>query len=380
MEGKIQPKQEQHWLSGAADISGKLLVVAAGFVVALLFIWSLRAVVVPIFLALLIATQLSPAVAWLKQKKWPPGLAILAVLFAAVIVFGAIIFGIVDQFIGELSGLSDQISEGADETAAWVAQHSGPLDWTQTDVEKQIDDLGDRLADSRDSIFRGFLGGASAVAGLGVGFLLAFAFLVYMLSDGGASFQWFKNRFRDEDRAEAVGRVGMRAWDTLTDYVRGVTLVATFDAVLIGGVMFILGVPLAAALTAIVFLMAFIPLIGAWVSGVIATLVTLAGNGVEAAIIVAFTSLAVQQLEALVVAPQVYRRMVRLNPMVTLTAVASGTILAGVLGAFIAVPLTASAWAMIEEYRSIRSGDEAPPGRDPVPAGPSDVGEPEPAP
>lgn len=376
METRTRSRHEERWLSGAADLSGKLLIVAAGLLVALLLIWSLRAVVIPIFLALLIATQLSPAVAWLKQRRWPPGLAIFAVLLLAVIVFGVIIFGIVDQFIGELSGLGDQLSKGADDTAAWIARHSGPLDWTQSDVEGYFDDMGDRVEDSRDSIFRGFLGGASAVAGLGVGMLLTLAFLVYMLSDGGKGFQWFKNRFRDDERADEVGRVGMRAWDTLTDYVRGVSLVATFDALLIGGVMFILGVPLAAALTAIVFLMAFIPLIGAWVSGVIATLVTLAGNGVEAAIIVAIASLAVQQLEALVVAPQVYRRMVRLNPMVTLTAVASGTILAGVLGAFIAVPLTATAWAMVEEYRSIRSGDEAPPGRDPVPVGPSDVGEP----
>ncbi len=371
MEKKTDTKSDQGWLSGAADVSGKLLVVTFAVVVSLLFIWSLRAVVIPIFLALLIATQLAPAVAWLKARRVPPGLAVAAVVLLSLLVFAAVVVGIVGQFVGQLDGLREQLSDGTDDAAGWVAQHSGPLDWNRADVNQEIDSLGERLEDSRDSIFRGFLGGASAIAGIGIGGLLAFAFLIYMLSDGGRAFSWFRARFEDESRGEAVGRVGMRAWDTLTDYVRGVSMVATFDAVLIGTVLFILGVPLAAALTAMVFLLAFIPIIGAWVSGVIATLVTLAGNGVEAAIVVAIVSLAVQQLEALVVAPQVYRRMVRLNPMVTLTAVAIGTILAGVLGAFIAVPVTATIWASIEEWRAIRSGHAAPPGRDAVPSEPA---------
>lgn len=371
MTEQTDPARNQHWLSGAAEVSGKLLIVALAVVVSLLFIWSLRAVVIPIFLALLIATQLAPAVAWLKSRKVPSGLAVAGVVLLSMLIFAGVVVGIVGQFVGELDGLGDQLSKGADDTAAWVAKNSGPLELTQADVDQEIDNLGERLEDSRDSIFRGFLGGASAVAGIGIGMLLAFAFLVYMLSDGGKAFRWFKSRFEDESRREAVSRVSMRAWDTLTDYVRGVTLVATFDAVLIGTVLFVLGVPLAAALTALVFLLAFIPIIGAWVSGVIATLVTLAGTGVEAAIIVAAASLAVQQFEALIVAPQVYRRMVRLNPMVTLTAVATGSILAGVLGAFIAVPVTATIWAAIEEWRAIRKGHEVPPGRDAV--------EPEPA-
>ncbi|MGK2932733.1 MAG: AI-2E family transporter [Solirubrobacterales bacterium] len=365
-------------MSGAADVSGKLLIVALAVVVTLLFVWSLRAVVIPIFLALLIATQLSPAVAWLKARRVPPGLAVASVVLASILVFAGVLVGIVGQFIGELDGLGQQISDGTDDAAAWVAKNSGPLDWSRADVDREIDNLGERLEDSRDSIFRGFLGGASAIAGIGVGALLAFAFLIYMLADGGKSFRWFKARFEDEDLGDALGRVGMRAWDTLTDYVRGVTLVATFDAILIGAVLFLLGVPLAGALTAMVFVFAFIPIIGAWVSGVIATLVTLAGNGFEAAIVVAAVSLAVQQLEALVVAPQVYRRMVRLNPMVTLAAVATGTILAGVLGAFIAVPVTATIWASIEEWRAIRKGHAAPPGRDAVPTEPA-PSEPEPA-
>lgn len=338
-------------LTRAAEISGKLLVVGAAVLVGLLLFWTLRPVLIPVFLALLISTQLAPVVGWLERRRVPGPLAVtVAVLLAVLILFGAL-GGIVGQVIQQSSGLDESLSAGTDDAAAWVASHSGPLDLSQREVNAEFDKLGDRLTESPGAAVEGVLGGVSVAVGILVAAILTLAFTVYMLSDRGASFRWFADRFAEPTRTRVI-RSGQRGWSTLTSYIRGVGMVAVFDAVLIGAALFILGVPLAGALTALVFLLAFIPIVGAWVSGIVATLVALAGNGIGTAALVAGVSIAVQQLEALVIAPQVYRRAVRLHPMVTLAAVAAGGLLAGVIGAFIAVPAVALAWAINEEWRA----------------------------
>lgn len=353
-EGQAADKR----LASAADVSGKLLLIAAGVVAVLLLLWTLRSVVIPIFLAVLVATQLQPVVAWLESKRVPRSLAVTATILMAILVFAAIMVGVIGQIVGEIDGLGDQLSAGADDAAGWIAAHSGSLDWTEADVRGEVSDIGDHIAERRDSILNGVIGGVSIFAALGAGMVLTFAFLIYMLSDGGASFRWFEDQFETESRRERASRLGRRAWATLGGYVRGVVLVATFDAVLIGTALFAFDVPLAAALTALVFLLAFIPIVGAWVSAIVSTLVALAGSGVEVAAAIALVSLVVQQLDMIVVSPLVYRRTVRLHPMVTLAVVTAGGVLAGVIGAFIAVPITATAWALTDEIRAIRRDTE----------------------
>ena len=338
-------------LGRAADISGKLLIIGAAIAVLLFLFWNLRPVLVPFFLALLISTQLMPVVNWLKSKRLPPALAVTFAMALALVIFLVAVSLIVGQVVSESEGLDESLSAGADDAAAWVAANSGPFELSETEVRAEAEKLASRVTDSPGPAVNGVIGGLSAAAGVLVAVVLTLAFTVYMLSDGGRGFTWFANRFREPSRSRVL-RAGVRAWTTLGNYIRGVALVAVFDAALIGGVLFILGVPLAGALTAMVFLLAFIPIVGAWVSGIIATLVALAGSGPGTAGIVAATSLAVQQLEAVAIAPMVYRRAVRLHPMVTLGAVAAGGLLAGVIGAFIAVPLVALAWAVTDSWSS----------------------------
>lgn len=350
--------EERTGLTNAADTSGKVLVVAAAVLVVVLFLWAVREVVIPMFLALLVATQLHPVAERLRRRRVPSGLAVAVTALGAFVITVVLAVGIVGQFIGQIDELGDQTRAGARNVAGWIATHSGPLDWSRSDVNQEISNLSDRVSESSGPILNGVLGGVSVVATATAGFLLAFVFLIYMLIDRGRSFVWFHDRFRDRRRAEKVERLGYAAWKTLGGYVRGVTMVAVFDAVLIGAALFIVGVPLAAALTAIVFVLAFIPILGAWVSGIIATLVALAGVGVDAAIIIAVVSLTVQQLDGMVVSPLVYRQTVELNPMVTLVAVTAGGILGGIIGAFIAVPVVASLWAVSEEHRRMEARDD----------------------
>jgi len=336
-------------LSRAADRSGKLLVIGAAVLAAALLFWTLRSILIPIFLALLISTQLFPVVRWLESRRAPHPVAVTLAVLLALAVFVGVLTVIVGEVVSAGSKLDESLSAGTDDAAAWIAAHSGPLELSEAEVRSEGEKLGGRLTESPGPAVHGVMGGVSAAAGILVGAVLTIAFTVYMLSDGGRGFCWFTARLAEPGRSR-VERSARRAWVTLTNYVRGVAAVAVFDAVLIGAALFILGVPLAGALTALVFLLAFIPIVGAWVSGVICTLVALAGNGVGTAAIVAGVSVAVQQLEAVVIAPQVYRRAIRLHPMVTLAAVAAGGLLAGVVGALIAVPAVALVWAVAEEW------------------------------
>jgi predicted PurR-regulated permease PerM len=147
--------------------------------------------------------------------------------------------------------------------------------------------------------------------------------------------------------------MALRGWQALGGYVRGVTVVALFDAALIGLGLVVLGVPIAGSLAALVFLAAFVPIAGAWLSGAVCVAVALAANGIGTAAAVAVIVLAVQEIESLVLDPIVYRRSVNLHPLATLGAVTAGGIVAGIIGALIAVPVVAFFWALLDEHDRI---------------------------
>jgi predicted PurR-regulated permease PerM len=140
-----------------------------------------------------------------------------------------------------------------------------------------------------------------------------------------------------------VDGAGKLAWRTLTQYVRGTVLIALFDGTLITILLVVLGVPLALPLGVLVFFGAFVPLVGAFVTGALAVLVALVANGLVAALIVLVGIIAIQQLEGHVFQPFVLGRMVRVHPLAVVIAVAVGAYTAGIIGAIVAVPIVAVA-------------------------------------
>jgi predicted PurR-regulated permease PerM len=136
--------------------------------------------------------------------------------------------------------------------------------------------------------------------------------------------------------------------------------VAAVDAVLIGAGLLIVGVPLWLSLTLLTFLGAFVPYFGAVLSGAVAVLITLVTDGGRDAVIILIVVLVVQQVEGNVLQPLVMRRAVHLHPVVTLLAVLSGTLLLGIPGAVLAVPLTAAAHEVCEHLRSVPVAETGP--------------------
>lgn len=332
----------------AAAWCWRLLVVGAAVAVGAFLFWTLRAFAIPFFIAILFATQLLPATLWLTRRGLPRWLAVILVMLVLVASLTVLTLAIVGSFVSELDEIGALVSQAADDVARWLQQHDGPLRLGGSSVDEVAGQLGPALSSVGGALFGGVVGGASLFAQVIAGGVLALAFLIYLLTDGERVGAWLVRRTAPARRHNAH-RLGARGWATLGGYVRGVTTVALFDGILIGAGLFALDVPIAGALSVLVFLAAFVPIAGAWVSGAVCVAVALAGNGLPTAVAVIVIVLVVQQVESLVLNPIVYRNRVNLHPVVTLGAVTAGGVLAGIIGALIAVPAVALVWALVDE-------------------------------
>lgn len=344
-------------LQRAAAWSWRLLIVGAAIVVVSLLLWSLRGVAIPVFVALLIATQVAPLTYWLRQRGVPAGVAAgLGLLLTALVLVlaGSIVVGSV---VSEAPELGESISAGVDDITSWLADNDGPLDLSGEKVAGETDQVESSLDSASESLFSGVLEGASLLVEVVGGLVLALTFLIYMLTDGAAVRRWIVGRFPKGSTRDAADRLMLRGWVTLGGFVRGTATVSFLVSVLIGIGLLLLGVPLAGALILLIFMFGFIPIAGAWISGIVAVLVAFADGGVGLGAAVAVLILGVQQFDSAFITPKVYKEQVSLNPMVTLGAVAAGGIAAGIIGAFLAVPVVAVVWATVSEYRKFKAGE-----------------------
>lgn len=322
-------------------ILGLVLAATAGYV-----LWKLRLVVVPLLIALLLAAAISPLVRWLHRRHVPKALATWISLLAAVTVLGGVIVVVVVSVSSRWNQLVSSSDLGLSRLEDLAA--GGPLSFTPAQLrqarETAVEYLRQHLsvADAFSVL--------SLLTTLAVGLLLMIVMLFFFLKDGRGMWGFLVAPL-DAPRREKAVRAGSQALETMGGYVRGITLVALVDAVAIGAVLFVLGVPLAMPLAVIVFLGAYVPIIGATASGAFAVLVTFVTNSPRDALIVAVAVVVVQQLEGNVLQPLIMGHVLSLHPLVVLIVLTAGSILAGVAGAVLAVPLTAVAWAVVKAWQ-----------------------------
>jgi predicted PurR-regulated permease PerM len=329
-----------------------LVVILASLVVFALI--QLKLVVIPLLIALILAAAASPVVAWLRRHGMPALAATWITLIAGVGVLGGVIWLIVDAVQNQWDELSQSVSDGVRQVQEFLA---GPLGIDQSQLESIQSSIVDFLTSSQFGT--GALAGVSAATQLITGILLGVVILFYFLKDGDQIWNFFLRPFQGKRlrRGRRIGHTGVKV---LGGYVRGTAIVAFVDAAGIGIGLLILQIPLALPLAVIVFLGGFIPLIGATIAGVLAVLVALVSNGPVAALILAAVVIAVQQLEGDLLQPVVMARSLKLHPLVILVALTAGTILGGIIGAVIAVPLCAVTWAIIKVWNS--PDDDSPDG------------------
>jgi predicted PurR-regulated permease PerM len=305
----------------------------------------LKLIVIPLMVALILAAALHPVVAFLRRRGLPGALATWITFLGAVVVLGGIVTGIVFAVRSEWDELVTAAINGFAELRKFIV--SGPLPVDQAMIDRGIDAVTGFATSSQFGA--GALAGVSTAAEVITGVLLGAVVLFYFLKDGGAIWDFFLRPFHGE-RQRRLRSSGARTLVVLGQYVRGTTIIALIEAVVIGTTLFILRVPLALPLAVIVFLGAFVPMVGAAVAGTLAALIALVANGPVVALIVVAVVIGINQLDGHVLQPIVMGRSLRLHGLVILLALAAGVILAGIIGAVLAVPLAAVTWAIIKVW------------------------------
>ena len=314
-----------------------LIVLGVGLYLLAALLAQLQVLVVAVVAALLLAALLSPVTEVLRKVKLPPVLAAGGALLVLVAGLAAILTLVSVRITAQIPQLRETVTSGVQHLRDYLV--NGPLSLSAS----QVDQVQEALVTGAQQTAPAPVSGAAAVLNALATIVLALAILFLLLKNGPATWRWLVERFAPGTRLR-VDAAGRAAWDTLTSYIRGVVVVALIDAIGIGVALVLLGVPLASSLAMLTFLGAFIPIIGATVVGAMIVLVALATDGLVTALIVLGAVLLIQQLEGNVFYPWIMGNALRLAPLVVLLAVTGGWLLAGVLGAVIAVPLVAAGY------------------------------------
>jgi putative heme transporter len=318
--------------------SWRLLVIFVALMALLWVIQKLEIIVVPVLLALMLSALLVQAVDWLDRRGAPRGSAVALVLLTGFAILGGIMTFVISQFVVGLPDLVNQVTRSIDKTRNWLIE--GPLHLSRQQIENAGNAAIQALQNNQAKLTSGALSTAATVTEIVTAALLVMFTLIFFLYGGRNIWAYVTRIFPPDvrDRVRAAGNAGYRA---LVGYVRATFLVALVDAAGVGTGLVIMSVPLALPLASIVFLGAFIPLVGAVVSGFLAVVVALLTKGFVYALITLGVLIGVNQLEAHILQPLVMGRAVSIHPLAVVLAISTGGVLAGVVGALLSVPTVA---------------------------------------
>lgn len=345
------PAQESRVGTAVARVATwSLRLIAIALALALLgyVIGKLWVVVLPAFFGLLLASVLWPAAA-LLHRVMPAALASLLVLLAALAVLTGLGAALVPIISNQSDELVDAVVRGLDDLQGIVA--GPPFNLGEDQIGDLIDNAVTQLQENARTIGGSVLTGVTTVGSAMLNLLLAVVLAFFYLKDGPKFIPWVSG-WVGPRAAPHVAELSRRSWITLSGFIKAQALVGLVDAVGIGVGLALLGVPLALPLAVLVFFGAFIPIVGAFVAGALAALVALVFNGPTTALIVVALILVVQQLEGNVLQPILVGRTLRLHAALVILAVTAGSSLAGIAGAFLAVPVFAVATTVLRYARS----------------------------
>lgn len=341
------------FLRDGASWAWRLLVLAAAGYVLLQVVVVLRIVVLPVFVAFVLAALLLPVVDRLSQRL-PRLLATWLTLLGAVGALVGLGMLLAQPVASAANDFVEQFDALVADLESWL--QTGPLGLSEARVEEVFDRIGERSDQLVSGLFDEPATTARLAAEIVGGVFLAVATLFFLLKDGHEMWAWMLQRI-EPVRRTAVDLAGTASMRSVQGWLRGVAITGVADAVLIGGALAVLGVPAALPLAVITFFAAFFPIVGATVAGAIAVGIALASQGVATAVVVGLVVLAVQQIEGDVLLPVVMERQVHLHPVVVLVVLGAGAALGGIIGALVAVPVTAATVAGVAAVRAAGAPD-----------------------
>jgi predicted PurR-regulated permease PerM len=339
------------WLQRAAGWSWRLLLVGIVVYLAFRVASMLKLVVLPCVAALLLTALLQPVQARLRRAGLPALAATWCTLLFTVAVLGGAITLAATRATADYPTLVRELTHTGNQLQTYLA---GPPFHIRHGGVEALANRGLTYLKQHQSLVAGtVLSGGRIFLEILAGLVLMLFITFFLLKDGDRIWAWLTGFLGTESR-QRTRLAGTAAWQTLMYYVRGTIAVAAIHAVVIGFSLWILGVPLLVPLTILVFLAAFIPLIGILVAGTVAVLVTLGTKGWIAAVILVVIFILENQLESHLLQPLVVGRMVRLHPLAVILVLAVGGVVAGIPGAIVAVP-TAAALTRAAPYLSGRA-------------------------
>lgn len=327
----------------AAAYSWRILLVVAMVGVLVFLVITFRYILVPFLVAILVAALLVPFVNFLMRHRWPKWLAILVAMLTTIGVITGLIVLVVLQVRAGFPDLQDKSLAAYESLKDWLL--TSPFQLSESDINGYLDELFAAIQRDSSALVGGILSVGSTAGHVLAGVLLALFATLFILIDGRGIWSWFVRLFPRRSRP-AVGGAGEAGWITLTTFVKVQIFVAFVDAVGIGAGAWILGLffggfPLVIPIAVAVFLGAFVPVVGALLTGALAVFVALVYLGPLPALIMLGIVLLVQQVEGHILQPLVIGTAVRVHPLAVVFAVAAGGFTAGIPGALFAVPTIA---------------------------------------
>jgi putative heme transporter len=316
----------------------RLLVVLAAFIAVLWVLQKLEIIVVPVLLALMLSALLVPPVDWMDRRGLPRGAAVALVVLGGFAFLGGTLTFVVSQFIVGLPDLTEQVTRSIESTRRWLIH--GPAHLRSEQIENAGNAAIQALHNNQAKLTSGALSTAATLTEVVTAAVLVLFTLIFFLYGGRNIWQYVVKIFPVDVR-ERVLDAGRAGYGSLIGYVRATFLVALTDAAGVGAGLAIMGVPLALPLASLVFLGAFIPLVGAVIAGFLAVIVALLAKGIVYALATLGLLILINQIEAHLLQPLVMGRAVSIHPLAVVLAISTGGVVAGIVGALLAVPTVA---------------------------------------
>ncbi|NUR91397.1 MAG: AI-2E family transporter [Nonomuraea sp.] len=304
-------------------------------------------VALPVAIALLLTALLFPLTRSLRQAGLRPIYATWITMLTALAVLTGTGWLVGARASEEFPNLVTQVQATARSVQEWLI--TGPLHLKQAQITGYVDEIATMVNAQRTAI-TGTVLSASAVAIEVLASIVLLLFVTFfLLKDGDRIWGWFLKAFGS--MSPRVDRAGRAAWTTLSHYVQGTVAVAAVHGLIMGIVLAGMGVPLWAPLAVLIFFASFIPIVGIFFAGTVATLVTLGAKGLVYALIFLGILIVEQQLENHVLQPLIVGRALNFHPLAIILVLSVGGILAGIAGAAVAVPVAAVIYRALPELR-----------------------------
>ncbi|MDK8486803.1 AI-2E family transporter [Corynebacterium pseudodiphtheriticum] len=335
----------------------RMIISIAALALALVIVYFAWRAILPAILAVLVTSLLAPVAKLLKAAKFPPAIAALTTLLSSIGAVVGIFAAMGPTIRSQGSALVNEAENGARELLSMTDRL--PFEVDVSKVSEFSDSIVKFLRNQSGTIASGLVSGVSVAGTLVITIVIMFVLTFFFLKDGSKFLPWLR-QYTGHDIGWHATELLTRVWNTLAGFLRTQAVVSFVDAIFIGLGLWILNVPLAFVLATITFFAGFIPIIGAITAGTLAVIIALVSNGLTNALLVLGLIILVQQLESNILQPVLQSRSMGLHAAIVLLSITLGSALAGIIGAFLAVPIAATV-AVIMRYHSemvgLRAGD-----------------------